>query len=118
MVAAAITAQTLRLEQRGLRADAAERLRLLDRRGYEHLARHSLSPSGREIDAELAYGTRLGAGWLGTKFYVGRQPRHIAGAESQIGCAVQFTLGFDPQVQLAGVPRRLNRGVSIPTRLR
>ena len=38
------------------------------------LQRLSLSPSGREIDAELSYGTRLGAGWIGGNLFARRNP--------------------------------------------
>ena len=40
------------------------------------MQRLSLSPSGREIDAELSYGTRLGTGWIGGNLYARRQPGH------------------------------------------
>ena len=42
----------------------------------------SLTPSGREIDAELSYGTGLlgGNGWLGGNLFYRRQPGHIAAA--------------------------------------
>ncbi|HVM38493.1 MAG TPA: S8 family peptidase, partial [Sphingomicrobium sp.] len=56
----------------------------------------SLTPSGREIDAELSYGTGLfgGAGWLGGNLFLRRQPGHIAAADNDVGAAIRFTLGF------------------------
>jgi hypothetical protein len=60
------------------------------------LSRFSLTPSGREVDAELSYGSSLldGKGWLGANLFARRQPGHIAGAENDIGAAMRFTLGF------------------------
>jgi hypothetical protein len=56
----------------------------------------SLSPSGREIDAELSYGSGLwdGSGWLGGNLFVRRQPGHIAEADNDYGAAIRFTFGF------------------------
>ena len=57
--------------------------------------RLSLSPRGREIDAELSYGTPvLGSGWVGANLFVRRQPGHFAEADADVGGAVRFTLGF------------------------
>ena len=62
--------------------------------GYS-LVRSSLVPRGRELDAELSYGTRLGAaGWLGANLYARRQPGHYADLPTDRGAAVRFTLGF------------------------
>jgi hypothetical protein len=57
---------------------------------------YSLSPSGREIDAELSYGSSLwnGSGWLGGNLFMRRQPGHIASAGNDYGAAIRFTLGF------------------------
>ena len=56
----------------------------------------SLTPSGREIDAELSYGSTLlgGNAWLGGNLFYRRQPGHIAAADDDIGAALRFTLGF------------------------
>ena len=81
----------------------------------------SLSPSGREIDAELSYGSALldGNAWLGGNLFCRRQPGHIADAPDDMGAAIRFTLGFsfgEGQRRGRGLPaRRLKRGVSIPT---
>jgi hypothetical protein len=55
-----------------------------------------MSPSGREIDAELSYGSTLldGNAWFGGNLYYRRQPGHIANAPGDAGAAIRFTLGF------------------------
>jgi hypothetical protein len=54
----------------------------------------SLSPSGREVDAELSYATPLVRGWLGGNLFARRQPGHVRSADTDVGAAVRFTLGF------------------------
>jgi hypothetical protein len=56
----------------------------------------SLSPSGRELDAEMSYGSALlgGNAWFGGNLFYRRQPGHIAVADDDIGGAVRFTLSF------------------------
>ncbi|MEO6225221.1 MAG: S8 family peptidase [Sphingomicrobium sp.] len=56
----------------------------------------SLRPSGRELDAELSYGSSLlgGHAWLGGNLFYRRQPGHIADASADSGAAMRFTLGF------------------------
>lgn len=59
------------------------------------LERFSLSPSGREVDAELSYGRSVtDSGWFGGNLFMRRQPGHIASAPDDVGGAVRFTLGF------------------------
>ena len=60
------------------------------------LVNYSLSPSGREVDAELSYGSNVlgGSGWLGGNLFMRRQPGHIASASDDYGAAIRFTLGF------------------------
>jgi len=60
------------------------------------LSRLSLSPSGRELDAELSYGSSLfdDAGWIGGNLFIRRQPGHIAESDDDYGAAIRFTLGF------------------------
>jgi hypothetical protein len=60
------------------------------------LSRFSLSPTGREIDAELSYGTHLlaGNGWFGGNLFIRRQPGHIADSPDDLGGAVRFNLNF------------------------
>jgi hypothetical protein len=62
----------------------------------DSLSRMSMSPSGREIDAELSYGSTLldGNAWFGGNLYYRRQPGHIANAPADAGAAIRFTLGF------------------------
>ena len=57
---------------------------------------YSLTPSGREIDAEVSYGSSLwnGSGWLGGNLFMRRQPGHVASADNDYGAAIRFTLGF------------------------
>ena len=60
------------------------------------LSRLSLTPSGREVDAELSYGASLlnGNAWLGANLFYRRQPGHIASLPDDKGAAVRFSLGF------------------------
>ena len=60
----------------------------------ETLTRYSLSPSGREIDAELGYSTTLGKGWMGANLFARRQPGHIASEPTDLGAALRYSLGF------------------------
>jgi hypothetical protein len=57
---------------------------------------YSLTPSGREIDAELSYGSSLlgGNAWLGGNLFYRRQPGHIASGPNDVGAAIRFSLGF------------------------
>ena len=61
--------------------------------GYE-LRRLDLSPKGREIDTELAYGRRLGAAWFDANLFWRRDPGNIAAAPNDLGAAVRFSMGF------------------------
>jgi hypothetical protein len=58
------------------------------------LQRLSLSPSGREIDAELSYGTRLGSGWIGGNIFARQNPGHVAGAKPDVGAAIRTSFAF------------------------
>ena len=60
------------------------------------LSRLSLSPTGREVDAELSYGTTLISdnAWLGANLFYRRQPGHIASLPDDKGAAVRFALSF------------------------
>ena len=86
--------QPLRIESGGLS--------MLMPTGYDYatgladtsLTRFSLSPSGREVDAELSYSTAIGRGWLGGNLFARRQPGHIADADTDYGAAIRYTLGF------------------------
>jgi len=54
------------------------------------MQRLSLSPDGRELDAELSYGTRLGSGWIGANLYA----RHHPGAAPDVGAAIRTSFAF------------------------
>jgi hypothetical protein len=60
------------------------------------LSRFSLTPSGREIDAELSYGSSLwrGNGWIGGNLFYRHNPGHIASSRPDVGAAVRLTLDF------------------------
>ena len=87
-------AQPLRIEKGGFA------LMLPTAYGYEtetatsSFSTLSLSPSGRELDAELSYSTPLAGGWVGGNLFARRQPGHIKSADTDVGGAIRFTLGF------------------------
>jgi hypothetical protein len=54
----------------------------------------SLAPTGRELDFELGYSTRLAGGRLGLNTFLRTDPGHIEAARDDVGAAVRFTLGF------------------------
>ena len=60
------------------------------------LSTMSLRPSGRELDAELSYGSTLigGNAWLGGNLFIRRQPGNIASMPMDTGAALRFSLGF------------------------
>ena len=58
------------------------------------MQRLSLSPDGREIDAELSYGTRLGSGWVGGHLFSRFNPGHVAGAKPDVGAALRTSFAF------------------------
>jgi hypothetical protein len=61
--------------------------------GYEQRF-FNLAPTGREIDLEAAYGTRLRGGNLTAHAFVRREPGHIEAMSDDYGAAIRFTLGF------------------------
>jgi hypothetical protein len=62
----------------------------------DSFSRFSLTPSGREIDAELSYGANLldGNAWLGGNLFARRQPGHIADSPADVGAAIRLALNF------------------------
>jgi hypothetical protein len=70
--------------------------------GYDYVTRQASSsvermgftPSGREIDGELSYSTEVGRGWLGANIFARRQPGHVASADTDLGGAIRYSLGF------------------------
>ena len=62
----------------------------------DSLSRFSLTPSGREIDAELSYGSACSAATAGSaaNLFARRQPGHISDSQNDVGAAIRFSLGF------------------------
>jgi hypothetical protein len=89
-------AQPLRVEHGGFAMMLPTSYSYVTETATDSLARMSLTPSGREIDAELSYGSSLlgGNAWLGGNLFYRRQPGHIASARDDKGAAIRFTLGF------------------------
>ncbi|HEX6073029.1 MAG TPA: S8 family peptidase [Sphingomicrobium sp.] len=89
-------AQPLRIERGGFAAWLPTGYDYATETATSALTRLSLSPSGRELDGELSYGSRLlgGNAWFGGNLFYRRQPGHIAGADDDMGAAIRFTLGF------------------------
>lgn len=89
-------AQPLRVEHGGLAMMLPTSYDYYSQRAAETLGQMSLIPSGREIDAELSYGSTLwrGKAWLGGNLFYRRQPGHIAAAPGDPGAAIRFSLGF------------------------
>lgn len=56
--------------------------------------RLNLAPSGREIDAELAWRGRLGFGQAAASLFWRRDPGHVADAPDDKGVALRWSAGF------------------------
>jgi hypothetical protein len=89
-------AQPLRVEQGGLSMMLPTAYNYLTGATTDTLSEMSLTPSGRELDAELSYGSTLlgGSAWLGGNIYYRRQPGHIASLPDDQGAAIRFSLAF------------------------
>jgi hypothetical protein len=89
-------AQPLRVEHGGLAMLLPTSYDYATETATSTLARMSLTPSGRELDAEMSYGSALlgGNAWFGGNLFYRRQPGHIAIADDDVGGAVRFTLSF------------------------
>jgi hypothetical protein len=89
-------AQPLRIEHGGFAAWLPTGYDYATQTATNTLSRLSLTPSGREVDGELSYGTGLfdGQGWVGGNLFYRRQPGHVAAADDDVGAAIRFTLGF------------------------
>jgi len=63
---------------------------------FNTLSTMSLRPSGRELDAELSYGSTLigGNAWVGGNLFYRRQPGNIASLAADKGAALRFSLAF------------------------
>ena len=86
--------QPLRIETGGLALDLATAWDPLAGSGTFGTRHFSLSPSGRERIAELAYGGALGPGWVDANLYTRFEPGHIKGADNDTGVRVGYRLGF------------------------
>ena len=89
-------AQPLRVERGGFAMQLPTFWDYVTETATDSLTRMSLTPSGREIDGELSYGSNLlgGNAWVGGNLFFRRQPGHIAGAPDDKGAAVRFSLDF------------------------
>jgi hypothetical protein len=54
----------------------------------------SLTPKGRELDLEAAYGARLAGGWIDANLFLRREPGNVAAAPADHGIAVRYSLAF------------------------
>lgn len=61
--------------------------------GYETQTLN-LAPKGRELDTEMAYGRKLGLGWIDTNLFWRRDPGNVAAARDDLGGAVRFSMNF------------------------
>jgi hypothetical protein len=52
----------------------------------------SLSPSGREVIAEIGYSRKLPSGRVGVNMYARRDPGHRASAPADVGALLQFQM--------------------------
>jgi hypothetical protein len=89
-------AQPLRIEHGGFAMLLPTSYNYVTQTAADTLSQMSLTPSGRELDAELSYGSTLlgGNAWLGGNLFYRRQPGHIARAADDAGAAIRFSLGF------------------------
>jgi hypothetical protein len=89
-------AQPLRVEHGGFSLMLPTSYDYETRTATSSLQRMSLRPTGREMDAELSYGSSLldSRAWLGGNLFFRRDPGHIADSPNDIGAAIRFSLGF------------------------
>jgi hypothetical protein len=87
-------AQPLRIEQGGLGLMLPTAYSYATETATSSWSTLSLTPSGREVDAEISYSTPVAGGWLGGNLFARRQPGHVQSADADVGGAVRFTLGF------------------------
>src|SRR5258705_3087572 len=89
-------AQPLRVEHGGFAMLLPTSYDYATETATDSLSRFSLTPSGREVDAELSYGSSLldGNAWLGGNLFVRRQPGHIADSKDDVGAAIRLPLNF------------------------
>lgn len=89
-------AQPLRVEHGGFAMMLPTSYDYVTLTAGKSLSTMSLTPSGREIDTELSYGSSLlgDRAWIGGNLFYRRQPGHIAAADGDLGAAIRFSLGF------------------------
>lgn len=89
-------AQPLRVEHGGLAVSLPTAWNYETETATDTLTQMSLTPSGREIDGELSYGSTLfnGRGWFGGNLFYRRDPGHIASTRDDPGAALRFSLAF------------------------
>jgi hypothetical protein len=89
-------AQPLRVERGGFAMVLPTSYDYATGSAISSIGRMSMTPNGREVDAELSYGSTLlgGKAWLGGNLFYRRQPGHIASMRDDGGAAIRFSLGF------------------------
>ena len=89
-------AQPLRVEHGGFGMMLPTSYDYLTETATDSFRTMSLTPSGREVDGEVSYGTNLlnGNAWLGGNLFYRRDPGHIANSPNDVGAAMRFSLAF------------------------
>ena len=89
-------AQPLRIEHGGFQMMLPTSWNYLNATAVDTLTGMSMTPSGREIDGEVSYGSSLldGSGWIGGNIYFRRDPGHISTMPNDLGAALRFSLAF------------------------
>jgi hypothetical protein len=89
-------AQPLRVEHGGFALMLPTSYDYLTGLATDTMTHMSLTPSGREIDGEVSYGSTLfeGKAWIGANLFYRRDPGHIASLPDDAGAVIRFTLGF------------------------
>ncbi|MBC2670763.1 S8 family serine peptidase [Novosphingobium piscinae] len=87
-------AQPLRVESGGLDLRLPTAWDYATRSATSTVQRLTLTPTGRELDAELAWSGPLGAGTAGATLYWRRDPGHIRSLPAEQGAALRWSLGF------------------------
>ena len=84
--------QPLRVEGGGLSLLLPTAYDYATARAMMNRAELSFVPSGRELDAELAYSRPVLGGWFDANLFARRQPGHIATSNLDVGGAIRFKL--------------------------
>ena len=89
-------AQPLRIEHGGFAMMLPTAYDYASLSATDTLSTMSLRPSGRELDAELGYGSSVldGNAWIGGNIFYRHQPGHVAALADDKGAAIRLTLGF------------------------